>query len=137
MSKTIHKKITKNVSITILEDENKVYLDLKKHVPIVIHATDKYRKGIMIDICAGCDCLKTITLYDSDNKRYCEECTSEMLDKEKQLQATKEVLKGVEDSLEALRIKVQPRSQERFELLSEAYVEQIKKLKAEIKGVTR
>lgn len=78
--KRIIKNITDNVSITI--KENKVYLHLKKHIPVIINAEDKYRKGILIDLCDKCSRLRSIALFHN-NKHYCENCVESIMEGEK------------------------------------------------------
>lgn len=73
----MYKKITKNVSVTVLDD--RVYLHLKKYRPVVINADDKFRKGVEIRICSKCKSVTAMALWNGNTKRnYCGECAIEL-----------------------------------------------------------
>lgn len=77
--------ISKDKTIELSEIKGSIYLRLRKHKPIIIHADDKYRKGIEIDICNDCKCIKVITEYElSKGKKEikrCSECSIQGINK--------------------------------------------------------
>lgn len=77
--------ISKDKTVELTEIKGSIYLRLNKHKPIVIHADDKYRKGIEIDICHDCKCVSVITEYEcnKDKKeiKRCSECSLQGINK--------------------------------------------------------
>ena len=55
-----------------------------------------------------------------------------MITNEKELKVVLDQLKRVETALESIRREVKPKSEAKYELMAEAYVDQITELKAEI-----
>lgn len=77
--------ISKDKTVELTEIKGSIYLRLNKHKPIVIHADDKYRKGIEIDICHDCKSVRVITEYEySKGKKEikrCSECALNSINK--------------------------------------------------------
>ena len=80
----VREVINNNLSITILPNDNNVYIHFKKHQPIIISSDDKYRKGVELDVCSRCKVLAKIFSDEYINGvkvRLCVDCEFDRIQK--------------------------------------------------------
>ncbi len=69
-------KLNGNTEIEVCEGI--IHLKMKKCMPIVISSEDKFRKGILYQLCDGCGRFDERGMY-VDEKNYCFKCEKKLM----------------------------------------------------------